>query len=142
MTNQIVMYTEAYMSKLDSSKPIEISKEFVSKLDLSHKNLLIIYSGNSRLIRTISVKSDYTIKIIIVIEKLLPDFVGSLGSLITNLKITPIYSSAICYYETYCTYEAYFEPNVLTDIKFDEFKVRVLDIKGVIDVISRNIVPT
>jgi hypothetical protein len=128
-----------------SIEPVTIGKlEYMQTLNLDHKLLnelgvkteeymLLVFHTTNKAIRVYPCSCDFAYKLIIIMNKVLPDFIGRLSSILADLNIQPIFTSALCFQEDYCSYEAYFDPQSLEG-KLDYITKQIMDIQGVMDV--------
>lgn len=122
--------TKAYMDIIDSETII--NPNILQHLDRKdQKYLLVIFHLKNKLIRLYPLNSAQVYKLVLVIEKLLPNFIGQVGSIYIKYDIDPVFSSALCFFENYCTYEAFISPDELHSTDFNDIKSEFEKIFGV-----------
>lgn len=116
----------------EKGKDIEFNDSLVEAINIQpNDNTLFIFHRETKVIRVITLQIHIVEKIVVTINKLLPDFIGLLGSIFIKNSMNILYSSALCFYKDKCVYEGYLDPG---SVNLSKIKNEVLGIFGVNDV--------
>lgn len=106
--------------------------------DLKTQNILLLFQPDKKLIRVVEVETKSVVKITLKIEKVVPDLVGQLGSIFIEYDIHPLYTSALCFHKSHCSYETYLGSDI-EDEQLEFFTSRVQEIEGVTEIVQKKI---
>ena len=124
--------TMAEMIKLEPTKKIELSNDFLDALKFETSNYaVIILTPNTKIIRIIPINANKVYKIGIDISTLTPDFLREIGNLFIKLGLKALYSTGLCFLQEKCVFEGYIDSTETDKIKLKNLKEKLLAIKGI-----------
>lgn len=122
------------IGKIRYMETLTLDSELLSEMNVNtDKYMLVVFHTTNKAIRVYPCSCGFAYKLIIIMNKVLPDFIGRLSSILADLHVQPIFTSALCFQEDYCSYEAYFDPESLEG-RLDYLTKQIMDIQGVMDV--------
>ncbi|MFW9993397.1 MAG: hypothetical protein ACFFD4_15240 [Candidatus Odinarchaeota archaeon] len=130
-TSRVVSVTAARMVRLEGNTPVSLPASFHDALlSVNSGNALVVLVQQSKIIYIIPARSDSVFKLTVETGKLSPGFLTDLGLFFVQYRVNPLFSKGICFTETSCCYEGYFDQNAFPDGLVQDLKA----IKGVLTV--------